>query len=81
MYVTIECIFIITEIKEIFEFADESNKKKELKQAAQAPRTSRGQLFQDHLIIFNLMEGVNGQLEVMLESFYLSSVSGQKITI
>ncbi|CAL8111147.1 unnamed protein product [Orchesella dallaii] len=38
-------------------------------------RTSRGNLFQDHLIIFNLLEGVNSQFEVIMESYYLSTIT------
>lgn len=58
---------------EILEFTNVNNQ--DIRLGAHADnRTSRAHLFQDHLVIFNLLEGVNAQFEVIMESFYLSTV-------
>ncbi|CAL8110237.1 unnamed protein product [Orchesella dallaii] len=60
--------------KHILEMASPKTNKETRQEARESKRTSRGNLFQDHLVIFNLLEGVNAQFEVIMESYYLTTM-------
>ncbi|ODM93108.1 hypothetical protein Ocin01_13569 [Orchesella cincta] len=60
--------------KHLLEMASAQANKQTRKEASESNRTSRGNLFQDHLVIFNLLEGVNATFETIMESYYLTTM-------